>query len=41
MDSIWKVEVNVFTFACVLLLFLGLQIQLSKLSKKIDELLKR
>jgi hypothetical protein len=36
-----SLQVNVFTFICMLMLFLGLQMQISKMSKKLDELLKR
>jgi len=36
-----SLEVNVFTFICMLFLFLGLQLQIRQVSKKLDELMKR
>jgi hypothetical protein len=37
----FDLQINVFTIVFMLMLFLGLQMQVSGLSKKIDELLKR
>lgn len=37
----FDLQINVFTLVFLLMLFLGLQIQISGLSKKIDQLLKR
>ena len=37
----FDLQINVFTIVFMLMLFLGLQIQISGLGKKIDQLLKR
>jgi hypothetical protein len=37
----FNLEINVFTVIFLLMLFLGLQMQISGISKKMDELLKR
>jgi hypothetical protein len=37
----FTLEINVFTVIFLLMLFLGLQIQISGVNKKLDELIKR
>jgi hypothetical protein len=37
----FDLEINVFTIIFMLMLFLGLQMQISGISKKMDELLKK
>jgi len=40
-NSIFALEINVFTICFLLLMLLGLQMQISKINSKLDELLKR
>jgi len=37
----FNLEINVFTIIFMLMLFLGLQMQVSGISKKLDELIKK
>ena len=37
----FTLEINIFVMVFLLLMFLGLQMQISRISKKIDELLRR
>ena len=38
MMDFFSLDINVFTFVFLLLMFLGLQMQISKIGKKLDEI---
>lgn len=41
MTEFFSLDINVFTFVFLLLMFLGLQLQISKIGKKLDEIAKK
>ena len=41
MTEFFSLDINVFTFVFLLLMFLGLQLQISKICKKLDEIAKK
>ena len=41
MTDFFSLDINIFTFIFLLLMFLGLQMQISKISKKLDDIAKK
>lgn len=41
MMDFFSLDINIFTFIFLLLMFLGLQMQISKISKKLDDIAKK
>ena len=41
MMEFFSLDINIFTFIFLLLMFLGLQMQISKISKKLDDIAKK